>query len=90
MKAKYREKPAVVEAEQFVRDRVTWPDGVEIMTLGGIDEDDVGFTYDNPAIMTPAGLEEVNEGDWILTDADGKKRVCNAETFERTFDKVEE
>lgn len=52
-----------------------------------------GFTpdFENdklPYILTSAGKEFLNVGDWIIVSGNGERHVCKADDFENTYEKV--
>ena len=75
---KFRKKPVVIEAEQFLASGPDgyYPDGV----------------YDDPnsptghSIGTLEGKHEVTDGDWIITGVQGEKYPCKPGIFEQTYD----
>lgn len=70
----YREKPAVIDANQFNSSLppATWPTGVQTNTLSPTD-----YSYGTLEVTTdPVGAENmdgfvINDLDWIITDIDG-------------------
>jgi hypothetical protein len=87
---KFRKKPIVIEAEQFFREKLPWPNGVK------------GEDYFCPMLRYPLignstswittleGDLDVSEGDWIITGVKGEKYPCKPDIFEATYEKVEE
>ena len=79
--AKFRQKPVVVEAEQW------WPgksvDGVH-------DEQDDHLVGRIAFFDTHAGPNVVRPGDWIITGVAGERYPCRADLFELTYETVEE
>jgi hypothetical protein len=80
---KFRKKPIVVDAFQFMpRDkRVSWPDGVKRGKLPGYE----GSVY---YLDTLEGRMRVSPGDWIITGIVGEKYCCNALVFSKTYERV--
>ncbi len=82
--AKYRKKPIVIEAEQFVApgcgDGVI-PDGVIFHTENG---------HGEFRINTLEGWHVVSDKDWIITGIKGEKYPCKPDIFEATYELVEE
>lgn len=81
---KFRQKPVVIEAEQFFALRRPWPAGV----LGG-------EVYPNGEkapvyIRTLKGPLRVSEGDWIITGVAGDRYPCRADIFAATYEPVDE
>lgn len=81
---KYRQKLAVVEAEQFFPDKLPWPKGVE-KHIHSIAKHDIGWI-----LQAPDGGYTVFPGDWIVTDEKGDRRHCGASEFETIYELVEE
>ncbi len=78
--AKYRKKPVVIEADQFLGGPCdTWPDGV--MASFGPTGYDIG---------TLEGRHEVTVGDWIITGVKGERYPCKPDIFAMTYDPAEE
>lgn len=40
------------------------------------------------AINTKQGWQNVNVGDWLITNPDGERYPCNNKTFEETYEEV--
>lgn len=77
--SKFRKKPVVIEAEQFVsyRDEAkTWPKGVVDSVLG-------------PVIETLEGPLHVSDGDWVITGVKGERYPCKPDIFAATYELVE-
>lgn len=73
---KYRKKPVVIEATQYLGQ-----DGDEC--IPGVE-----FTGDgDPFIQTLEGPLQVTRGDWIITGVKGEKYPCKPDIFEATYDK---
>ena len=93
--AKYRKKPIVIEAVQWLDDgdhdavmsAVKRHDGVifchdHICVDGG-----AGYTR-TFAIPTLDGSHEVTPGDWIITGVQGEHYPCKPEIFAATYEEV--
>lgn len=78
--AKYRKKPVVIEAEQFLinGEAVTWIDGVQR-------EPGENKPY---YVQTLEGPLNVSHGDWIITGIKGEKYPCKPDIFEATYEQV--
>ena len=75
---KFRKKPVVIEAMQFIENTVDgWPSGVYK------DDEREGF-----AIDTLEGKYIVSEGDWIITGIKGERYPCKPDIFELTYEAV--
>ena len=80
---RFRKKPVVIEAEQFLPERDGWPDGVEYNL-------DTGVDAPSYIIQTLEGLYVVSPGDWIITGVKGEKYPCKPDIFEMTYDPVDD
>lgn len=77
--AEYQRKPMKVRAEQFFsEDEDDWPTGVVL--------DVDGFTVLRTA--TGGRGQQVTDGDWIVTEANGKQRVMGPEAFQAEFEAI--
>ena len=79
---KFRKKPVVVEAEQ-------WLEGKHI---DGLCFEHVHDTHvvRIPHIHTLEGIHHVSPGDWIITGVKGEKYPCKPDIFKLTYEAVEE
>lgn len=78
---KYRKKPIVIDAEQFIPDNKPWPKGVVTTT-----ESPTGYginTLEHTKIK-----HEVTPGDWIITGVQGEVYACKPDIFEKTYEPV--
>jgi len=77
---KFRKKPVVIEAMQFVENSVDgWPAGV-------FRDRDSPTGY---AIDTLEGRAlNVEPGDWIITGVKGEQYPCKPDIFEATYERV--
>lgn len=80
--AKFRKKPVVIEAEQYLAPVAQQCDPL----IDGVEYDGNG----NPFIRTLEGMMNVSDGDWIITGIKGEKYPCKDEIFRMTYDPVEE
>ena len=85
--AKYRRKPAVVDAVQWFPDVEI--EGVQEHDPFAPDDPTHGAYIDYAEIETPEGTVTVSEGDWILTGFNGKKCVLKPDIFDATYELVE-
>lgn len=95
--AKFRKKPVVIEAEQFVWKR-HYPLHLESrpsrIPAGVIEKK----FYDNQdhsqyckwGIETLEGFMECSDGDWVITGVNGEKYPCKPDIFEKTYELVED
>lgn len=85
---KYRKKPVVIEALQFVDtvDRIA-----ELSEF--IDNQDVVVNYENPnksvlKLETLEGAMTASEGDYIIKGVNGEFYPCKPDIFEKTYEAV--
>ena len=78
--AKYRKKPVVVEAEQFLEGKAL-PRGVQIE----------GETPYASVVTIHSQKAYLQYGDWVIAEPDGEHHYpCKPDIFEQTYEKVEE
>lgn len=87
---KYRKKPVVIEAIQFLdeADRI-----LEIQEFMQADPMRVNYEdKDNPfiPIETLEGTMKASVGDYIIRGVNGEFYPCKPDIFERTYEKAEE
>jgi len=75
---KFRKKPVVIEADQFLPGSTPWPEGVEERFLDG-----AFYSY---VIGTLEGFHVVTPGDWIITGVKGERYSCKPDIFEMTYE----
>lgn len=85
---KYRKKPVVVEAVQFVDTEES------ILKLSELGLDPVQIDYDVPdspilKIETLEGLMIATEGDYIIKGVQGEFYPCNPDIFAETYEEAE-
>lgn len=80
---KFRKKPIVIEAEQYV-DPGDNVDGVVPGMVSGCSDD----CPDSAHIHTLEGPLHVSIGDWIITGIKGEKYPCKPDIFEATYERV--
>lgn len=79
---KFRKKPVVIEAEQFLLAATPWPKGVE--------SDETSPTgYGIFTLEQTARKHEVTPGDWIITGVEGERYACKPRIFDATYEAVE-
>lgn len=79
---KYRKKPVVVEAEQYLGDPLHAPRGVCVsMRVGHPAE---------PHIHTDEGIMIVSPGDWVIRGVRGEYYPCKPDVFAATYEPCEE
>ena len=79
--AKYRNKPVVIEAIQFMGDNVH--DVEEFMTEPYVVGDNI------ISIITLEGTMETRINDWIIKGVAGEFYQCKPDIFEVTYEKVD-
>jgi hypothetical protein len=82
---KFIRKPATIEAHQ-------WFYGDDIKIEGVVYEPmpESGLHLMPAYIETFMGRVFLKEGDWVIRDEEGSIYVCNANTFEKIYQKVDE
>ena len=97
--AKFRKRPIVIEAEQFLLGADPRPVGVEPVWVDQNDDGIVLGTYDDqpskPAhlafgISTLEGWHVVKHGDWIITGIQKERYPCKPDIFAATYEAVDE
>jgi hypothetical protein len=95
--AKFRKKPVVIEATQFLckKNHPSFPESQPTSLPDGVIKKK--FTdYQDPApywkwgIETLEGFMECSDGDWVITGVNGEKYPCKPDIFEKTYEKVED
>lgn len=77
---KYRKKPVVIEAVQFLRSG----DHPKVLISSDSPTGFAIYTLENTKIK-----HEVTLGDWIITGVQGEHYPCKPDIFEATYEKVE-
>jgi hypothetical protein len=80
---KFRKKPVVIEAFQWVPSPGVCP---------GLESDKHGIEYciEEYRLQTPEGPFQVTPGDWIITGINGERYPCKPDIFALTYEPVEE
>ena len=74
---KFRRKPEIIETEQFVYSDKVWP--------ACVTKDSDGYN----AVKTSSGASvRIYDGDWIITDTNGDRRICRPDVFKKTYEPV--
>ncbi len=85
---KYRKKPVIIDAEQFYRDRLPWPEGVVEtsgrLVWGPTEPDEKVFI-----IRTLEGPHAVSDGDFVITGVKGERYACKPDIFAMTYEVAE-
>lgn len=83
--AKYQTKSVIVDAVQF-NPQEQWPEFIHRHPQNRPVPMDGSLAY----FYTPAeGKVSVMAGDWIITDASGKRSICKPDVFETAYEPVE-
>lgn len=88
---KYRKKPVVISAEQYLPNKLPYPAGVvELPTarkaeLEAKGENVVGMRW----IETLEGGHAVTPGDYVITGVKGERYPCKPDIFEATYEPAE-
>lgn len=102
--AKYRKKPVIIEAVQYIRGQEVpaveflggYDRNIHEVRIGEYETDVAKFTMDwydqgcSIDIKTLEGLMHVSDGDWIIKGVNGEFYPCKPDIFEKTYEKVEE
>lgn len=75
---KFRKKPIVIEAEQFIGQK-DYPSGICYCSNN----------LPKPHIHTLEGIHEVKRFDWIITGVQGERYPCKPDIFDATYEPVE-
>lgn len=84
---KYRKKPVVVEAIQYLFHNKNEIDKFVGRQLAEYIRDNDGESY--LVIPTLEGNMEANCGDWIIKGVNGEFYPCKPDIFEKTYEKVD-
>ena len=87
---KYRKRPIIIEAEQWLfKDFVDGKkiEGVYVEANRTGEKDKIEF---RAWVSTLQGAVPLYDGDWIISGLEGEKYPCNPKIFEQVYEKVEE
>lgn len=91
---KYRKKPVVIEAVQWLGDPAVLHEvGASLTTVGGAHGSVFSIHPDNEdalEIHTLEGNHRCDYGDWIIKGIQGEFYPCKPEIFEATYEEVPE
>lgn len=82
---RYRKKPVVIDAEQFVLRRDLQPGMMFMQWPVCMDERERPYLE----IPTLEGVMRANETDWIIKGVNGEFYPCKNDIFEKTYERVE-
>jgi hypothetical protein len=87
---KYRKKPVVIEAIQFVCDIAPIDQKVTEFTGEMFDAFKVYVDERGSFLLIPTleGTHRADNGDWIITGVKGEKYPCKPDIFEMTYEPV--
>ena len=83
---KFREKPVVIEAMQFVAGGQSL---IESWMIGHDARDKFGVSGGNVQIRTLEGVMTANPGDWIIRGIKGEFYPCKPDIFNATYEAAE-
>lgn len=83
---KYRKKPVVIEAEQYMFGQSGPSD---LITLLQKTPCDYYFAGESLFIRTLEGDMKADSGDWVIRGVKGECYPCKPDIFEATYEKVE-
>lgn len=94
---KFRKKPVVIEAEQFLLDspNTIFGEPRPLKVPEGVIRKKI-YDHQDPApyykwgIETLEGFMECSHGDWVITGVNGEKYPCKPDIFEKTYEPVNE
>lgn len=102
--AKYRKKPVVIEAVQYIRGKEVpaveflggYDRNIHEVKIGEYETDVAIFTHDwydqgcTIKIKTLEGLMNVSDSDYIIKGVHGEFYPCKPDIFEKTYEEVKE
>jgi hypothetical protein len=88
---KYRKKPVVIDAVQFLSDVQPIDQRVTEFTGQTFDKFKIYVDEKGPhlIIQTLEGNHRADNGDWIITGVKGERYPCKPDIFEMTYEVVE-
>jgi len=89
---KFRKKPVVIEAVQFLPGEKYIQDIVRLAVEGSrrVEIVEMPGEYPKLFIQTLEGRMEARMGDWIIKGVSGEVYPCKPDIFEATYERVEE
>ena len=83
---KYRKKPVVIEAEQWLASRESWE---KIMAMGLVEWNPGEMGSETFIIKTLEGEHVATKGDFIIKGVQGEFYPCKPDIFNMTYERVE-
>mgnify|MGYP003394080236 FL=1 len=84
---KYRKKPIVIEAVQWLNKQITCPPGPEWFVEAEMDGK-IQLHGVSLSIYTAEGIMEAQPGDWIIRGIAGELYPCKPEIFAATYESL--
>jgi len=84
---KYRKKPVVIEAEQWIFGEEGPSKVIELLQKTPVD---YRFEGEKLKIQTLEGWITASSGDYIIRGVEGECHPCKPDIFEKTYERVEE
>lgn len=84
---KFRKKPIIVNAEQFLVNCKPWPAGVVEAPSYWENTGSIMWRYFR--IKTREGFSKVSNRDWIITGIMGERYPCPPAIFKKTYERIE-
>lgn len=85
---KFRKKPVVIDAVQFVAESIDFNGVLEFCTKARVKKavlsDDIYLE-----IPTLEGNMLASDGDWIIKGVNGEFYLCKPDIFEKTYERIE-
>jgi len=82
---RFRKKPVVIEAVQYIGGEASYRKVAEFVAAGRVLRDELGVH-----IITFEGTMHVTEGDWVIKGVAGEFYPCKPDIFEQTYEAVDE
>lgn len=82
---KFRKKPVVIEAEQFIKDQ-SGPSSVIFL----LQKTPTNYRFEDEFLIieTLEGEMKASDGDWIIRGVNGECYPCKPDIFEKTYELV--
>ena len=86
---KYRKKPVVIEARQFLNDSYSY-EILHWINRGQVKNGGQLASWKNSVLIIPTleGDHTANSGDWIIQGVQGEFYPCKPDIFEQTYEKA--